>query len=160
MEKINSKDVQEIIHSVKSDPNQDNVIDTWINEIKESSSELPHYLEKKTFNILTKEIRTVLNRNKIPKEFMEKLDGYRYIDEINELFRGKFIRWIRIHPSTQTPKLTNGGIVMDIKFLDNGIQVLCRNAMNRFIQFKYDECLTFQKLTDEEWLLLSVKSRI
>ena len=89
---------------------------------------------------------------------IEKLDGYRYVDEINELFRGKYIRWIR--HNKKTPVLTNGAMVMDIKFLEEGIQILCRNGANRFIQFKFDECLVFQKLTDEEWMLLSVKSQI
>jgi hypothetical protein len=51
-------------------------------------------------------------------------------------------------------------MVMDIKFLEEGIHILCRNGRNQFIQFKFDECLVFQKLTDEEWMLLSVKSHI
>ena len=136
-------------------------VDTWIEDIKKSASELPHYLDGKTFNILSREINHVLLENGCSsnkKLFLEKLDGYRYVDEIHELFRGKFIRWIRI--SNKTPTLTNGAIVMEIKFLDDGIQVLCRNGMNRFIQFKWDECIVFQKLTDEEWMLLSVKSQI
>jgi len=131
----------------------------WADEIANSSSELPHYLERKTFNLLSKEIETVLNKHMIPgKTFMEKLDGYRYVDEIHELFRGKYIRWIRI--KNKTPSLTNGAMVMDIKFLEEGIQILCRNGRNQFIQFKFDECLVFQKLTDEEWMLLSAKSQI
>ena len=134
-------------------------LENWAQEIANSSSELPHYLEKKTFNILSKEIQNILKKHKIPaQEFMEKLDGYRYVDEINELFRGKYIRWIRIKNKIQT--LTNGAMVMDIKFLQEGIQILCRNGRNQFIQFKFDECLVFQKLTDEEWMLLSVNSHI
>lgn len=134
-------------------------LEKWAHEIANSSSELPHYLERKTFNILSNEIETVLKDHQIPfKPFMEKLDGYRYVDEIHELFRGKYIRWIRI--KNNTPSITNGAMVMDIKFLEEGIQILCRNGRNQFIQFKFDECLVFQKLTDEEWMLLSVKSQI
>jgi hypothetical protein len=44
--------------------------------------------------------------------------------------------------------------VVDIKFLDNGTQILTMNSLRRFIQFKFDECLTFQKLTVEEQLIL------
>lgn len=150
---------REIIEKTRKDLDLKEEIDTWIEEIKNSASELPHYLDKKTFNILSGEIKDILLENDIsPNPFIEKLDGYRYVEEINELFRGKFIRWIRI--DTKTPKLTNGAMVMEIKFLDDGIQVLCRNGANRFIQFKWDECLVFQKLTDEEWMLLSVKSHI
>jgi hypothetical protein len=156
---------REIIEKAKQDansnPNLEKEVDTWIEEIKNSASELPHYLDGKTFNILSNEIKDVLLENGFLSNInpiIEKLDGYRYVDEINELFRGKFIRWIRIE--TKTPKLTNGAMVMEIKFLDDGIQVLCRNGANRFIQFKWDDCVVFQKLTDEEWMLLSVKSQI
>lgn len=156
---------KEIIKKIKNDSNSDlpsnEEVNKWIEEIKNTASELPHYLDGKTFNLLSKEIKEVLHQHNIfPNPFLEKLDGYRYVDEINELFRGKFIRWIRIETKTKIPKLTNGAMVMEIKFLDDGIQVLCRNGANRFIQFKWDDCLVFQKLTDEEWMLLSVKSHI
>lgn len=153
----------EIIKKVKKEvdvlPSKEEV-DTWIEEIKDTASGLPHYLDGKTFHILSDEIKNILLENKIPLDpnpnvFLEKLDGYRYVDEINELFRGKYIRWIN-----KNGKLTNGAIVMEIKFLDEGIHILCRNGANRFIQFKWDDCLVFQKLTDEEWMLLSVKSHI
>lgn len=151
----------EIIEKAKKDPEMKpskEEINTWIEEIKHSASKLPHYLDEKTFNILSEEIKDVFLQNNIQSSFLEKLDGYRYVDEINELFRGKYIRWIRI--KNKNPTLTNGAMVMEIKFLDDGIQILCRNGANRFIQFKWDDCLVFQKLTDEEWMLLSVKSQI
>lgn len=154
---------REMILNAKKDPAlpSKEKIQEWVRDITECVSELPHYLENKTFNILSTEIKDVLESRHIPSNlFLEKLDGYRYVEEIHELFRGRFIRWIRINKQNKNPTLTNGGIVMDIKFLEEGIQVLCRNGVNRFIQFKFDECITFQKLTDEEWLLLSVKSQI
>ena len=83
-------------------------------------------------------------------EICNKLIGYRFVDEIHEIHKGKHVRWIR----NTTQKLTNGGIVMDIKFLDNGTQILCMNSMHRFNQYKFDECLTFQKLSIEEQLIL------
>jgi hypothetical protein len=133
-------------------------IEEWVNQIKESASTLPHYLENKTFETISQEKANALKKHYIPKFLLEKIEDYRFVDEIHELFRGKYVRWIRL--DTKTPFLTNGGIVMDIQFLDNGIQVLCRNGANRFTKYKFDECLTFQKLTDEEMLLLSVKSQI
>lgn len=151
--------MEKIIKQVRKDsslPSREQ-LEEWVKEIAESSSTLPHYLDGKTFMVLRDEIENILKFNKIePREFMEKLDGYRYVDEIHELFRGKYIRWIR----KKTHKITNGGMLMDIKFLEEGVQILCRNSANRFIQFKLDDCLVFQKLTDEEWMLLSVKSQI
>jgi len=151
--------MRELIKQTRKEVEEDSFpIEEWVQEITDSASKLPHYLENKTFNILSTEIKTILQNHKItPIKMMEKLDGYRYVDEIHELFRGKYIRWIRLQANDS---LTNGAMVMDIKFLEEGIQILCRNGANRFIQFKFDECLVFQKLTDEEWMLLSVKSKI
>ena len=156
--------IRDLIKQTRQDVEDSFPIEEWVQEITDSASKLPHYLETKTFNILSTEIKTVLQNHDIPPiKMMEKLDGYRYVDEIHELFRGKYIRWIRLQANaslTTVASLTNGAMVMDIKFLEEGIQILCRNGANRFIQFKFDDCLVFQKLTDEEWMLLSVKSKI
>lgn len=87
--------------------------------------------------------------------FFQKLLEYRYIDEIHELSAGKHVRWIRF-PKTDTDKvtLTNGGIIVNIKFTDTGTQVLTKNGA-RFIQYKFDDCLTFQKLSADEQLILA-----
>lgn len=86
-------------------------------------------------------------------QLCEKLTEYRYIDQIHMLHKGKHIRWLRI-TSTANQTLTNGGIVMDIKFLDNGIYILCKNGF-RFMQIRFDDCLIFQKMTADEMLVLS-----
>ena len=92
--------------------------------------------------------------------FFQKLLEYRYIDEIHELSAGKHVRWIRI-PKIPTDKisLTNGGIIVNIKFTDTGTQVLVKNG-NRFIQYKFDECLTFQKLSGDEQLILAAYEHV
>ena len=51
-------------------------------------------------------------------------------------------------------KLTTGGVICDIK-IDEEISILCRNKMNRMFQLKFSFCLIFQKLTDQEKVLLS-----
>jgi len=94
-------------------------------------------------------------------EFMcSKLAGYRYVDEIYQLHRGKHIRWIRKHfPTTlespnNVPKLTIGGIVVDIKIMDTGVHILCKVG-SRYIQYKFDDCLTYQKLSTDEMMFLA-----
>jgi len=80
---------------------------------------------------------------------LDKLQGYKPVHEIHELQKGRHIRWIR----TTTPeiaKITNGGILMEIKFMDSGTHLLCMNLQKRFIQYKWDDCITFQKMTIEE----------
>jgi hypothetical protein len=83
--------------------------------------------------------------------YCKKLTEYRVVDEIYKLHKGKHVRWIRTNTKMN---LTNGGIVVDIKFLDNGIHIVCKNK-NRFIQYKFDDCITFQKLSIDELLILS-----
>jgi NDP-sugar pyrophosphorylase family protein len=112
------------------------------------------YLEKKSMKIITEEIyevvKTLSISQKLQKEYCNKLTGYRVVDDMHELHRGKHIRWIR----ESNPKLTNGGIVTNIKFMDNGAQVLCMCSGNRFIQFKFDDCIIFQKMSLEEQLIM------
>jgi hypothetical protein len=83
-------------------------------------------------------------------EVCNRLAGYRYVENLYELHKGKHIRWIR----NDNKKLTNGAIVMDVKFLDNGSHVLCRNAQHRLFQVKFNESMIFQKLSTGEQLIL------
>jgi predicted peroxiredoxin len=145
--------VDEIFEAAKKDPTLFSTLD--IEAILDSvENEKNDYLENKTMDDITKEVfenicELALSKETI-KDLCDKLIGYRFVDEIHELFRGRHVRWIR----RDTDKLTTGGIVVDIKFLKDGIQVLTKNNMNRFIQYRFDECLSFQKLSNEEQLLL------
>jgi len=85
------------------------------------------------------------------KKICSKLTEYQYISEIYNLKLGRYLRWIR----TGTNTITNGGIMVDIKFTDTGIHILCKNNRNQFIRYKFDDCITFQKISDEEFLVLS-----
>lgn len=90
----------------------------------------------------------------VTMDYFKKLKGYRYIDEMNDLKYGAFIRWIPITDPNYLP-LHYCGIICDIKIMDSGVFILCKNFMHRHYTFKMDECLIFQKLTDQERILLS-----
>jgi hypothetical protein len=126
-------------------------IDNLLDSIESTKND---YLDNKTMSDISNEIREKVEETGISHEKKEaiiaKLNGYRVVDEIYELHKGKMVRWIR----NDTDKLTNGGIVTDIKFLENGVHVLCMNSQRRFIQYKYDDCYTFQKMSIEEQLIL------
>lgn len=132
-------------------------IDNLLNSIESTKND---YLDNKTMTDITNDIYEKINEINVPQnkkeDFYTKLTGYRYVDEIYELHKGKMVRWIRIGNTN----LTNGGIVMDIKFLDNGIHVLCMNNQRRFIQYKFDDCYTFQKMSTEEQLILMAYSHL
>jgi hypothetical protein len=86
-------------------------------------------------------------------DYLKKLKGYRYVDEVNELKYGSFIRWIPITNPEYLP-LHYSGIICDIKITDNGVLLVCKNFMHRHYTFQMDECLIFQKLTPQEEIVL------
>ena len=90
----------------------------------------------------------------ITLDYLKKLKGYRYVDELKDLRHGAYIRWIPITDPNYLP-LHYAGIICDIKITDTGIMIVCKNFMHRHYTFKMDECLIFQKLTDQEKILLS-----
>jgi len=84
-----------------------------------------------------------------------KLKEYRFVDDISEINYGRYIRWINMN-YIENLKLTNGGVICEILATNNGTTLTCKNNMNRLFRIKMDECLVFQKLTDQEKLILSV----
>jgi len=132
-------------------------IDNLLDSIETTKND---YLDNKTMDDITNDIYEKIEEIDIQQDKKEdlykKLIGYRYVDEIYELHKGKMVRWIRMGNTN----LTNGGIVTDIKFLDNGIHVLCMNNQRRFIQYKFDDCYTFQKMNTEEQLILMAYSHL
>ena len=69
-----------------------------------------------------------------------------------ELIEGRYIRWINITNPTNI-KLTNGGILCEIK-IEDYVSLVMKNNINQFFQINLDENLIFQKLTDQEKVIL------
>lgn len=153
MEKKDTPNINQIFEDALNNPSLLSTLD--IDNLLESIETTKNdYLDNKTMRIIEDEIQEKLDEIGLSENDKEsisvKLKGYRFVDEIHELHKGKMARWIR----NGTTKLTNGGIITDIKFLDNGVHILCMNSQRRFIQYKYDDCYTFQKMSIEEQLIL------
>lgn len=152
-------DINELFKQAKNDPSLlSNInIDELLNDTDDVKND---YLQNKTINNIQEDVYDSLEEVfKIDEDIvihMDKLRDYRVVDEVSELHNGKHIRWIR----KGTTKLTNGGIVVEVKFIENGINVLCKNAMHKFIKIKYDECIIFQKLTIDEQIILTVNQHV
>jgi hypothetical protein len=148
-----------ILQEAKSDPTLQSTLDIE-NIIKSVNNVDVDYLGDRTLKDIAKEIYEAIQEFDLPKQtisaYCGKLVEYRLVDAIYQLHKGKHVRWIRIANShaSASYQLTNGGIVVDIRFLDNGTHIICKNK-NRFIQYKFDDCITFQKLSQDEQLLLS-----
>ena len=63
-------------------------------------------------------------------DYLKKLKGYKYIDEINELKYGSFVRWIPISDPNYLP-LHHCGIICEIKIIDDGVLITSKNFMHR-----------------------------
>ena len=102
---------------------------------------------------------TILQQLQMPKEALKKmhtqLKTYRYVETINELRYGGYIRWISLKNPAEL-KLTNGGIVVNIKVVqEDDVHIVCRNNQRRLFQIILNENIIFQKLNDQEQVLLA-----
>lgn len=109
-----------------------------------------------TFDNINKNKQDIISDlylNKREKEtLLKQLKDYQYIDEFPDLVEGRYIRWINII-NPHDIKLTNGGILCEIK-IEDYVTLVMKNKMNRFFQINLDENLIFQKLTDQEKVIL------
>ncbi len=151
MAKLNENEIQEIYEAALTDSSLFSTID--IEELLEGIDEDKYEnLEDYTMESINKEIFEIIKESSIEnkKENCNKLIGYKYINELNELSTGRHIRWVK-HSNN---KLTNGGILVNFKFLDNGTHLTIMNINRRFSQIKFDDCFIFQKLLPEEQIIL------
>ena len=89
-------------------------------------------------------------------ELLTKLNGYKYVDEMNDLKYGTYLRWIPLN-DPENIHLTKGAVFCELNITDNGVLIVCKNLgySTRHFQIKMDECLVFQKLTQQELVLLN-----
>ena len=116
------------------------------------------------FNFTTDKIRemnlNILKELHLPKketiDMYNKLKDYKYVDEMNDLKYGTYIRWVPIEDPNNI-HLTKGALFCEMKITDDGIFCICKNFgyPSRHFQISMDKNLIFQKLTDQEMVLLS-----
>lgn len=156
---MEKQDIEKIFEDAKQDPELLSTIDIdgLLDGLENKHND---YLRDKSLDSITETVYNTINMLNIEKDlridYCNRLLEYRFVDELNELHKGKHVRWVR----NDNKKLTTGGIVTDIKFTDNGTQILCMNSSKRFVQYKWDDCITFQKLTTEEQLILMAYNEI
>lgn len=102
----------------------------------------------------------VLKELHLPKhetlKLLDKLQHYKYVDEMNELKYGAYIRWIPIE-DPNTIQLSKGALFCEMKITDNGVFCICKNFgfTSRHFRISMDKNLIFQRLTEQEQVLLS-----
>ena len=104
-----------------------------------------------------KMILNELNLNKEEQQvILNKLLNYRFVDEIKDIEVGNYIRWISIKQDVEEIKLTTGGHIITLEIENDGVHIKCKNRFNNIFEIRLDENIIFQKLTDQEELLLKV----
>jgi hypothetical protein len=94
------------------------------------------------------------------KEYQTLLKEYRYIDEVDELRIGSYLRFFKINENDSfSLYLRNGGFLVDIQVVKQRILLLFRNR-NKFFKIKMDECFLFQKNTTQENVLIQILDQI
>jgi sulfite reductase beta subunit-like hemoprotein len=75
---------------------------------------------------------------------------------MNELKYGAYIRWIPIEDPDNI-HLTKGALFCEMKITDDGVFLICKNLgySSKHFRISMDSNLIFQKLTDQELILLS-----
>lgn len=85
-----------------------------------------------------------------------QLKDYIYVDNINDIKYGHYIRWINLNKSNF---LTRGNFICNIDYDKNKNFILkLKTFANRYITLHFEKCLIFKKLTPEELIILKAIS--
>lgn len=122
----------------------------------ESNENLFNFTSEKLAEMNLNILKELCLSKKDTIDLFNKLKGYKYVDEMNNLKYGTYIRWIPIEDPTNI-YLTKGAIFCEVKITDNGVSCICKNFgyNTKHFQIEMDKNLIFQKLTNQELVLLS-----
>ena len=122
----------------------------------DSNEQLLNFTSKKIVEMNLKIINELQLERKEALELMKKIKGYKYVDELNDLKYGTYLRWIPVIDPDNI-HITKGALFCEYKIKDDGVYLICKNFgyLSKHFQIKLDENLVFQKLTDQELVLLS-----
>ena len=89
------------------------------------------------------------------KKYHKKLKNYRYVRGMHDLQFGYYIRWIPLKDPEKVD-LTRGAHISGIEIVNDDILIQCKTTFNRFFNIKFGECIIFQKITEQERLILKI----
>ena len=159
-------DIQALDKALENEENA-SIMQTSHSEIKKKKNDILQKLQLKG---------TVL------KTMHATLIGYKYIDDIDDLAVGRYVRWISLKRPDHI-SLTNGAHVCNIniqnyaddddddddddedqdKHQECKTCIRCkvvRNGKPLFFNLNFDENLVFQKITEQEWIILDALAAI
>jgi ethanolamine ammonia-lyase large subunit len=101
-------------------------------------------------------LNQILDDDELNK-YKDILEDYRYVDEVDELRIGSYIRYfvLKREKDKEVLKLMRGGFIADIIASKENIMILCKNN-NIFWKIKINNCVIFQKNTKQEEVLIKI----
>lgn len=131
----------------------ENEMDKIVEEIQKYNLTDTSTLQERKRSILK---NLVLNAKEM-SHYQNLLNEYRYVDELDELRIGSYIRFFRL--DTDTLDLRRGGFLTDIQIYKQKIQLLFKNR-NRFFKITMNENILFQKNNSQEKILIQILDQI
>jgi hypothetical protein len=83
------------------------------------------------------------------RELLAKLHNYKFIEEIDDLKCGTCIKWIALD-NIENINLNTFGIICEIKFTNEGTNIVYKNFTHQHYTLKMEDCLIFQKFTKND----------
>lgn len=132
--------------------------------VNETITEIVEELKRKNLLHLSSSKIKSLKNNILQKLYLTReellnyhkvLKDYKYVDELDEINIGSYIRWFNLKKMDNI-KLTNGGIIVDIQPGIDDITIVCKNNINKFFSLSLNKCIIFQKLNYQEQLLIKI----
>lgn len=134
-------------------------VDVLLKALDDDTNESLMQFTTKTIREMTLNILKELHLSKKEtNDLYQKLKNYKYVDELHELKYGTYVRWIDIEDTnTDHLKLERGAIFCETKITENGVFCICKTFgfPTKHFQICMDKILLFQKLTEQELVLLS-----
>ena len=131
-------DKELLLKAIENDKNLD-IMSLTTNKIND--------LKKKVIDLLPIDTET-------KKDYLSILKEYRFIDELNEFINGRYIRWIKLSNESDF-KLERGAAFVEYKITTDDTKIIYKNFYtSRHFQLNFDDCIFFQKLSDQELIIL------
>ena len=140
-----------------NDENQNNSIDNTMEQIisELDNKNLLHLNSSKIKEMKNNVLQKLyLSRDELLK-YHKVLSKYRYVDELDEIKIGSYIRKFNLK-NIENLKLTNGGILIDVQPGINDINLICKNNRNKIFTLSINKSIIFQKINYQEELLIKI----
>lgn len=119
-----------------------------------------------SFDNIKKIKKDILNQLDLTQKelsaLMSKLKEYKYVDDLNDLRTGSYIRWIYIgndetHDEYMEDEyyLNKGAIYCDVNITEDGMFIVCKSFSGKHFNLSMNgDYFLFQKLSQQEILIL------